>query len=294
MINDNSENINTITTRSSNTIERKTLDSAQSANIPIFEHRQGNGRAKLDVNLCLNVADPKYILDNNEKCKKCKVNDVNSGYKLCLQCYNNQKAIIKSEKVKINISNSDYNPNSLFLKTEIPKKSRINKESKILENEVISKPILNTNKPQKISGKNFIINNDFSSSLQTKNTNKTKKNCIDYLDNLTIPKLRQLCQYFNIYFIQKNKKEELIDMISRQYSIDIISNHIETIKNKRFMVECTNTITKFSHIFYISKSILLKEHNELKNGCLSGKAYCNECKNLCSLIEYVNAFFKEI
>ena len=30
MINDNSENINTITTRSSNTIERKTLDSAQS------------------------------------------------------------------------------------------------------------------------------------------------------------------------------------------------------------------------------------------------------------------------
>ena len=46
--------------------------------------------------------------------QKCKVNDVNSGYKLCLQCYNNQKTIIKSEKVKINISNSDYNPNSLF------------------------------------------------------------------------------------------------------------------------------------------------------------------------------------
>ena len=130
----------------------------------------------------------------------------------------------------------------------------------------------------------------------------------DY-NKLTIPKLRQLCIYFDID--QGNNKNSFIEnLLKSKIPIEIIKNHINLIQTEEFMIECHKIINggkefhlvngkwieiKFTHRFF-SKFSISKNFKNKRFVCgadksIQGEYICDKCNEICVMRERENKFF---
>lgn len=125
-------------------------------------------------------------------------------------------------------------------------------------------------------------------NYKEKGTESPKKNSMRvFLNNLTIPKLRQLCSYFGIELLQKERKGELIEKINIPQKI--ILEHIELIKNQSYMIDC-----ECCGLYFVTDSIFKNKKYNLCDGdkwkdCM----YCEKCGHIGQLSEYANTFYEE-
>jgi NADH:ubiquinone oxidoreductase subunit C len=120
-----------------------------------------------------------------------------------------------------------------------------------------------------------------------------------FLTKLTIPKLIQLCDNFEIEWLTKDRKSELIERI--KIPLDTIVNHISLIKSRPYMIECTRTKNTCGyshpfHVFFATQSIF--ENRECEDQYDGSKRhtniYCETCKSYRDMIERANLFYEVI
>src|SRR5579863_4123889 len=168
--------------------------------------------------------------------------------------------------------------------------------------------------------KRFLMKNDQSnipiSSLKLPEDKET------FLNNLTIPKIKQLCENFRIVYTQNTRKKDLIDKLC-DIPIKKIRDYIDSVDDKQYMIKCYGSngtiilgkkaekpkeskdseISKESlnskisdgkryHIFYSNTAALTSVGDRKYDNFLSKTLFCTYCIAHCLCHEYQNEFYK--
>jgi HNH endonuclease/Zinc finger, C3HC4 type (RING finger) len=147
--------------------------------------------------------------------------------------------------------------------------------------------------------KRFLMKNDQSnipvSSLKLPEDKET------FLNNLTIPKIKQLCENFRIVYTQNTRKKDLIDKLN-DIPIRGIRDYINCVINKQYIIKCYGSNKEFLqgkisegkryHIFYSNDAASTSITDKKYDNFLSKTIFCSYCKSQCICHEYQNEFYK--
>lgn len=130
-----------------------------------------------------------------------------------------------------------------------------------------------------------------------KNSNQEAIDIKFILKGMTVPKLLQLCDHFKVEYIPRYKKDQLIENLISNYVdtemfIVDIKEYIESIENKKYIIECDSTKKENKHIFYVSSSILSKNKLGESRYGIYGEQHCDVCLTVCKMFESKNVFYK--
>lgn len=117
------------------------------------------------------------------------------------------------------------------------------------------------------------------------------------LNDLTVSKLKQLCENFEIVYVQNIRKKDLVDKfvnISQKKIVD----YINLVNDKQYMIKCYGcngkilSGKKIYHIFYSNTISVPSPSDKKYDHFLSKNLFCPECMDNCICHEYENEFYK--